>query len=145
MRKRYIIVILAVAGCQTAPAYIVYKPGVDLNATQTAKDQCQIASLREIPQSMATDYHPGYNNPGTVQCNTIGTVVSCNTIGAVNIPGSTTTYDVNQDLRDRYMVRCLEGQGFGVKLARACASEAENSKALADREAGRFPTCAVKL
>ncbi|RWP30298.1 hypothetical protein [Mesorhizobium sp.] len=143
MRKRYIFAALAIAGCQSTPAYIVFKPGVDLNTTQTAKDECKIASFKEIPQSIATDYHPGYNNPGTVQCNTIGTIVSCNTIGAVNIPGSTTTYDVNQDLRDRYMVRCLESKGFGVKLAKTCSTKSEEAKALADRAAGQFPTCAV--
>ncbi|TIT23912.1 MAG: hypothetical protein E5W70_05920 [Mesorhizobium sp.] len=144
MRKRYLFAALAIAGCQSTPAYVVFKPGVDLNSTQAATDQCKIASFKEIPQSIATDYHPGYNNPGTVQCNTYGTIVSCNTIGAVNIPASTTSYDVNAELRDRYVTRCLEGQGFGVKLAKVCSTKSEVTKALADRAAGEFPTCAVR-
>ncbi|TIM13649.1 MAG: hypothetical protein E5Y67_16235 [Mesorhizobium sp.] len=144
MHKRYALVVLAVAGCQSTPAYVVFKPGVDLNSTQTATDQCKINSFREIPQSLATDVNPGYNNPGTIQCNTYGTMTTCNRVGAINIPASSTTYDVNSELRDRYIVRCLEGKGFGVKLARACASKSEVTKALADRAAGQFPTCAVR-
>lgn len=144
IRKRYIFAALAIAGCQSTPAYVVFKPGVDLNSTQTATDQCKIASFREIPQSLATQINPGYNNPGTIQCNTYGTMTTCNRVGAINIPASSTTYDVNAELRDRYIVRCLEGQGFGVKLARACATKSEVTKALADRAAGQFPTCAVR-
>ncbi|WJI80807.1 MULTISPECIES: hypothetical protein [unclassified Mesorhizobium] len=145
MRKRYLLAALAITGCQSAPAYIVYKPGVDLNTTQAAKDQCKIDSFKEIPQSLATDVNPGYSNPGTIQCNTYGTMTTCNRVGAVNIPASSTTYDVNDGLRDRYITRCLEAKGFGVKLARSCASKAEEDKALADRAAGQFPECAVSL
>ncbi|MET3521477.1 hypothetical protein [Mesorhizobium abyssinicae] len=145
MRNRMLLAAMAaIAGCQSGPTAIIYKPGVDLSSTVAAVDQCKIASFREIPQSIATEYHPGYNNPGTVQCNTIGTIVSCNTIGAVNIPGSTSTYDVNQGLRDRYITRCLEAKGFGVKMdGRACSTQAEANKAMADRAAGQFPKCAV--
>jgi hypothetical protein len=92
---------------------------------------------------LTTDIIPGYNNPGTVQCNTSGNVVTCNRIGAVNIPASSTTYDFNEGLRDRYMTRCLEVQGFGVKLAKICPTKAEETKALVDRAAGQFPTCAI--
>ncbi|RUV92414.1 MULTISPECIES: hypothetical protein [unclassified Mesorhizobium] len=146
MRNRLLLAALAaIAGCQSDPAAIVYKPGVDLNSTVAAIDQCKIASFKDIPQSIATDYHPGYSNPGTVQCNTIGTVVSCNTIGAVNIPGSTTTYDVNQGLRDRYVTRCLEAKGFGVKAdGRLCATQSEIAQAMKDRANGQFPKCAIR-
>ncbi|GLS39743.1 hypothetical protein GCM10010869_53400 [Mesorhizobium tianshanense] len=145
MRKPFLLAVVILAGCQTGPTPIVFKPGVDLRSTVAAVDQCKIASFRDIPQSIATDYHPGYSNPGTVQCNTYGTVVSCNTIGAVNIPGSTTTYDVNQGLRDRYIVRCLEAKGFGVKFdGRACATQSEVNQAMKDRANGQFPKCAVR-
>jgi hypothetical protein len=32
----------------------------------------------------------------------------------VNIPASSTSYDVNSDLRDRYITNCLERRGFTV-------------------------------
>ncbi|TIS53295.1 hypothetical protein [Mesorhizobium sp.] len=147
MRKRYILAaVAAVAGCQTGPTPIVFKPGVDLSSTLSAVDQCKIDSFKEIPQSLATDVHPGYSNPGTIQCNTFGTIITCNRIGAIDIPATTTTFDVNAALRDRYITRCLEGKGFTVKAdGRACATESETKKALADRAAGQFPQCAVKL
>lgn len=145
MRKRFIMAAVAVvAGCQTS-APIIFKPGVDLNSTVAAVDQCKIDSFKEIPQSLATDVNPGYNNPGTLQCNTYGTVVTCNRIGAVNIPASSTTYDVNGELRDRYVVRCLQSKGFTVKMdGHSCATDAETKKALADRAAGQMPQCAVR-
>ncbi|MBZ9683126.1 hypothetical protein LB531_20930 [Mesorhizobium sp. CO1-1-2] len=145
MRKRFALAALAVvAGCQTGPVPIIYKPGADLNSTLAATDQCKIDSFKEIPQSIATDYHPGYSNPGTVQCNTYGTMTTCNRVGAVDIPASSNTYDVNASLRDRYIQRCLEGKGFGVKMdGRACSTRAEADRALADRAAGQFPKCAV--
>lgn len=63
MPKRYAFVVLAVAGRQSTPAYVVFKPGVDLNSTQTATDQCKINSFREIPQSLATDVNPATTIP----------------------------------------------------------------------------------
>jgi hypothetical protein len=146
MRKKVLFATVALlAGCQSGPSAIVFKPGVDLGTTQAAVDQCKIASFKEIPQSIATDYHPGYSNPGTVQCNGYGGVVSCQTIGAVNIPGSTTTYDVNEGLRDRYINRCLQSKGFQVKLdGRACFGQSEVKQALADRAAGIFPKCSIR-
>jgi hypothetical protein len=146
MRKRIVFVAAAViAGCQSGPQFVVYKPGVNIPSTVTAVDQCRIASFKEIPQSLATDINPGYNNPGTIQCNTFGTVVTCNRIGAINIPPSSTTYDVNADLRIRYIARCLEAKGFAVKTdGRACASATEDKQAMADRATGRFPKCAVE-
>lgn len=122
-------------------------PGVDLNSTQTATDQCKINSFRDIPRSLATDVNPGYNNPGTIQMQHVwhyDDLQPSRSHKHLNIPASSTTYDVNSELRDRYTVRCLEGQGFGVTLARACASKSEVTKALADRAAGQFPTCAVR-
>ncbi|MER8938734.1 hypothetical protein NKH82_04405 [Mesorhizobium sp. M0915] len=146
MRKRLILAALAaLSGCQTGPVPIVFKPGVDVGSTVAAMDQCKINSFREIPQSLATDVNPGYNNPGTIQCNTYGTMTTCNRVGAINIPASSTTYDVNGELRDRYIQRCLQGQGFTVKSdGRACSSESETRQALADRANGIFPKCAVR-
>ncbi|RWH34440.1 MAG: hypothetical protein EOQ80_33110 [Mesorhizobium sp.] len=128
---------------QSGQPRIVFDP--TRHASGSTTPPIKIDSFKEIPQSLATDVRPGYNNPGTIQCNTYGTIVTCNRIGAVNIPASSTTYDVNGELRDRYVVRCLQSKGFTVKMdGRACATEAETKRALADREAGQFPQCAVR-
>jgi hypothetical protein len=68
MRKHFLLAsAVMIAGCQTAPTPIIFKPGVDLNQTVAAVDQCKIDSFKEIPQSMATDIDPGYSSPGTEQ------------------------------------------------------------------------------
>lgn len=102
------------AGCVSSPQAVVTKPGVSPAGVQAAVDSCKIASFKEIPQTMATDYRPGVHTPGSVQCNAIGTYVSCQNVGGVNIPASSTSYDVNSDLRDRYITNCLERRGFTV-------------------------------
>lgn len=115
-----------------------------MGSTVAAIDECKIQSFKEIPQTIGTDVNPGYNNPGTLQCSTASHATSCYRVGAVNIPATTTTYDVNQELRDRYVTRCLEVSGFKVKLdGRICATQAETEKALVDRAEGRFPQCAI--
>lgn len=124
---------------------IVFKPGVSLADSVAASDQCRIASLREIPQAMATQVSGGYYNPGTVQCNTIGYSTFCNRVGSVNVPPSSTTYDANQDLRDRYITRCLQAKGFSVTPSRPCARGSETDKALQDRQNGIKPSCAVRI
>lgn len=146
MRKRFILAaVAAVAGCQTSSHAIIFKPGVNMPATVAAVDQCKIASFKEIPQSMATHVDPGVHTEGTMYCHTIGQLTTCNEIGGVNIPASSTTYDVNQDIRDRYVVRCLQAKGFTVEMnGRPCMSEPEEKQAYADRAAGRFPKCSVR-
>jgi hypothetical protein len=136
---------LALLGCQTEPATIVFKPGASLAATTLAVDQCRIASLREIPQALATNVSGGVHHPGTTQCSTVNGFTTCNQIGAVNIPASSSTYDVNGDLRDRYIKRCLASKGFSVSAGPPCAGGAQTRQALADREAGKRPSCTVRI
>lgn len=145
--RKYIAfaVSLFVAGCSSEPVMVVFKPGVSLDQSVAATDECRIASFREIPQAMATQVSGGYYNPGTVQCNTIGKSTFCNRVGAVNIPASSSTYDANGALRDRYITRCLQAKGFTVKQSRPCAGGAETDKALRDRQNGVMPSCAVRI
>jgi hypothetical protein len=98
--------------CAADPVAIIYKQGTMQSERQAALDGCKIASFKEIPQNIATAHSPGYFNPGTLNCTTIGYSTTCNRIGAVNIPSSSTNYDVNEDLRIRYVVNCMRRQGY---------------------------------
>lgn len=111
--------------------YTTYKAGSTHVDRQLAVDQCRIASLKEIPQSMATQVSGGYYNPGTVSCSTVGNYTSCNNVGAVNIPATATSYDQNQSLRDRFINRCLQDKGYQlIPNIPVCGSEAERKAAL---------------
>lgn len=147
MRNQFIVTAVGVlAGCQSSSHAIIFKPGVNMPATVAAADQCKIASFKDIPQSMATQINPGVHTSGTMYCNTIGQITSCNEVGGLNIPATATTYDVNQELRDRYLARCLQAQGFTVEMnGRTCTSESEERQAYSDRMAGRFPKCSVRF
>lgn len=145
MRKIAGFAVLLLTGCQAGPTYVVFKPGVSLDQTSAAIDQCRIQSLREIPQALATDVSGGVYSPGSLQCTTYGNSTSCNRVGAIDIPASSSTYDVNQDLRDRYVKRCVEAKGFSITPSRACLGDSEKRKAIADRKAGIRPSCAVPI
>lgn len=129
MKKCSLLLVLLLSSCQTGPVPVAYKAGSTGPQRLNDYDQCKIASFREIPQSMATEYNPGYYNPGTVQCSTIGNTTSCNNVGAVNIPGSATSYDANGELRQRYIQRCMASKGYQFKLLPPCGSQEERTKA----------------
>lgn len=99
-----------------------------------------------LSQTPMLDYLRGKGIPMTAYAPLAqGRAAQDNRIGAVNIPASSTTYDVNGELRDRYVVRCLQSKDFTVKMdGHACATDAETKKALADRAAGQMPQCAVR-
>lgn len=134
---------LVLAGCQTEPTRTIFKPGATYEQTQDALDACKIASLREIPQSMATQTTGGFYSPGTVQCSTVGGFTSCNQVGGVNIPAQSTSYDVNEGLRDRFIDRCLASKGFAVLDIPACKTADQKAKAKVQKDAGLRPSCAA--
>ena len=129
MRKLQLVAVLLLAGCQTGPVPAAFKPGTDASQRQADYDQCKIASLREIPQAMATQVSGGIYTPGSVQCRTIGTITSCSQSGGVNIPPTATTYDANHGLRDRFINRCMMQKGYSILSRPACSSESERLKA----------------
>lgn len=136
MRAVAAIALAALAGCQDSPGptrqavVTPYKAGTILSDRQLAFDQCQIASLHEIPQSIVTHTDSGYYNPGTVNCSTIGNSTSCYRSGMVDIPATSTSYDQSAGLRDRYMVRCLADKGYTMLWnLPLCRSEEERQAA----------------
>jgi len=105
---------LLISGCQPTTGNLIHKTGSNMSERINAYDQCKIRSIRDIPQQIATQISPGYNNPGYVQCNSYGYSTTCNTVGAFNIPASSRVYDVNEDLRNRYIARCLADSGYSI-------------------------------
>lgn len=136
---------VTLVGCQTIqPVRYLHKPGgVSVAEKQLAVDECRIASFREIPQTMATQVTPGYSTPGSLQCHTIGGTTNCYNIGGVNVPPTATTYDVNAELRDRYLDRCLQAKGFSISLIPVCGTQDQASSAKAAIARGEVPACAV--
>jgi len=128
MKKTVVICALALCGCSPS-APTAYKAGSTGLQRQSDYDQCRIASFREIPQTMVSQVSPGYSNPGTISCNTIGSHTSCQRVGAINIPASVSTYDANDDLRYRYMLRCMSDKGYSFTNVPTCPSAAERQKA----------------
>lgn len=126
MKKIAVVGALAlVSGCVSGPVNVVHKTGSTFSQRQLAADECRIEGLRQVPQSMVTETSPGYYNPGTIQCNTFGNTTSCNRVGAVNIAATSSTYDVNQSLRDRTVARCLAAKGYDIVQKPICTSSKE--------------------
>jgi len=132
---------LVLAGCVAAPPkeiLLVHKTGSQQAERILAHDKCKMASFTKIPQTQGVVTQGGYSNPGTVRCTTTFGVTTCNTIGAVNIPATASSYDVNKNLRDRFITRCLMEKGFSViPLKKTCRSADERAAAMRDRDSQR--------
>lgn len=147
MRRIYLTVtMLALAACtSTEPVKFLYKPGATEAGKQAAIDQCRIASFREIPQAMVSETSGGYYNPGNLQCSSVGGMTNCYRVGAVDIPPTTTTYDVNGELRGRYIDQCLQANGFSITVIPQCKTEADRKTAADAVARGGIPQCATHV
>lgn len=98
------------ACASSTPFY--YKQGSMLGVRQKDYDACKIKSFKDIPQNIVTTYTPGVHDPGNVVCSTTGTFTNCQRIGGVDIPASSTSYDVNASLRARFITQCMADKGY---------------------------------
>jgi len=139
MKKISLIVMVGVlsAACTTMSTTALFKPGVTAVQKQRDLDGCKIASLRSIPQTIVTQISGGYYDAGDVRCSERKGSgkgkdgVYCRRVGQVYIPPSTTTRDVNADLRWRFVRSCLQDKGYQVvERLRACSNEAERQRAI---------------
>lgn len=135
MKRLVILAVIAVlSGCVEQPMLLIHKTGSTMEERRYALDQCEFEAINVVPRAMATQVSGGYYSPGSIQCSTIGMMTSCNRVGAINIPATATTYDANQDLRTRYIARCLERSGFNVYERPVCRTEAERRAFLASAD-----------
>jgi hypothetical protein len=130
MKRVLVLALLALGSCQTGPAMTVFKPGSTQDTRQRDFDQCKIAALRDVPQSLSVQSTPGVHTPGTTQCNTIGGYTTCQQVGQINIAGQTYTSDANDGLRQREMERCMSAKGYSFVERPICTSEAEKMAAI---------------
>ena len=126
---------LILAGCASNPERLrIHKTGSTSAERTLAHDNCKIASIKEIPQTQAVVTSPSYSSPGTTQCSTNYGVTTCNQVGALNVPSSTSSYDVNAVLRKRFIIRCLNSKGFSViPISRVCRTGEEKTGLERDR------------
>lgn len=127
MRRCAIALAALLAGCVSGPVDVLHKTGSSLPERQLAADECRIAGLQQVPESTQIHSNPGYYNPGTLQCSSIGNYTTCNRVGAVNIPASVTTSDANQGLRNRFIQRCLAAKGYGIVQRPICRTRQESA------------------
>jgi len=139
MKKIALIVMVGVlsAACTTVSTTALFKPGVTAVQKQRDLDSCKIASFRSVPQTIVTQVSGGYYDAGDVRCSERKDSskdkggVYCRRVGQVYIPPSTTTRDVNADLRWRFVRSCLRDKGYQVvERLRACSNEAERQRAI---------------
>lgn len=126
MRSIYPIALaLLLSACQTTsgPVDMVHKTGSTREQRQDAVDQCRIASINKIPQVIGTETVGGDYIPGTTNCYDTGFGVSCNTIGGGYTPPQSYSFDINEDLRERDVKRCLRRQGYEIYQRPLCTSD----------------------
>ncbi len=130
MRRILPFACLFVAACQSGPQPTLYKPLSLPAERQAAYDACKIRSFRDIPQTMITEITPGYHDPGRLVCTAEANGTVCETVGDFDMPATSTTRDVNEALRRRYIRACLEADGYRLLDLPLCP-KAEDRKRLA--------------
>ena len=118
--------VVLLTGCVSSPVPVVYKSGSSFAQRQAAADQCRIESLEKIPQAMVTVVRPPVYRPGFTECreDPENGRRYCRETGGFVYPGSSSTRDVNAELRERYIGSCLRRSGFEVIAKPICGSDA---------------------
>lgn len=137
---------LILSGCvKPEPSLYGYKPKTTFS--QKTKDYlaCQVLAAKEVPVATVVDTKPSftlptYNNP--VYCNTSGNLYGNNysntyssrysgsttctgggTSGGQTIGGEVYSYDANAQLRDDFIVNCIESKGYKLTNIFWCKSK----------------------
>lgn len=118
--------LLFLAGCVSGPVPVVYKAGSSFAERQSAADACRIESLEKIPQALVTEVRPPVYRPGYTECreDPMSGRRYCREAGGFVYPGSSSTRDVNAELRERYIGTCLRRAGFEVIAMPICGGDA---------------------
>ena len=127
MNVRYLFVVplFSLAGCIPAqPLNTVHKEGSTVAERRHAHDICEFEAIKEIPRAMATDITGGYRRPGKIECSTVGGTTTCDEVGGVDVPATSKTYDANAEIRKKFMIRCLEEEGFNIISRPPCRTTA---------------------
>lgn len=144
MRVRLILMSCAVlAGCAPEQQFLVHKEGSSPQSRQRVVLDCSVYAMQQVPRAMATQVTPGYSSPGTMYCNTVGTMTSCNRIGGVNIAPSAVTYDANQNLRDQVTDQCLRDKGYNLYPRPVCVTEKDKRAAQAMMQGPQPPASQI--
>ncbi len=120
----------ALLGCAGGSVPMLYKAGTLAPQRQADIDACTIASLKEIPQVIATRATGGYTVPGELECTTVDDRTICREVGRRDVPAERRDYDVNALLRQRYVNRCLTERGYAIIERPVCATREERAKVL---------------
>jgi len=114
------------AGCQT----VGYVPGGSVmawskpTATRAQErldnEECILDATQQIQPAMGVATTPGFSSPGSLMCNSVGSMTTCNNVGAVNIPGSAYSYDANMPVRKLFVKVCMEKKGYTLSQSKWC-------------------------
>jgi hypothetical protein len=122
MNWKLLLVVIGVAsftaGCHSmgfvpgGPALAWSKPDTTRAQSRLDGEECMLEAAENIQPAMGVATTPGFSSPGSLMCNSIGTMTTCNNVGAVNIPPSTYSYDANNPTRQLYVKVCMEKKGY---------------------------------
>ena len=112
----------ALAGC--SPFAIYYREGAEVSRMQTDQTNCQVAALKDVPESRQIRRTPPRYIPGPRYCDSRG---RCSYGPGYYIPGDVYTYDANAALRNQVTQQCMAQKGYArVELPRCSGSVAQS-------------------
>jgi hypothetical protein len=91
---------------------LTYKQGSTIYTKQADVDACKISSFKAIPQVVGTSINGGSYSPSSTSCYTSNGYTSCSQLGGYYSPPTANSYDINGDLRKRYIDKCMREKGY---------------------------------
>lgn len=119
-------VALLATGCQTmgfvpgGPTAVWSKAGTTRAQRRMDFEECVLAAAQAIQPAMGVASTPGFSSPGTLMCNSYGTMTTCNNVGGMNIQPTTYSYDSNSSTRGLYAKVCMEKKGYVQAASHFC-------------------------
>jgi hypothetical protein len=113
--KRFALcLVLILTGCASlyGPVLVVHKAGSTSAQRQQVLDECKIESFKSIPQAFVTTVTPGIAKPDRLVCRDEANRADCFIVEGIDWPPTVTTRDANEDLRKRFVGRCVASKGY---------------------------------
>ena len=129
MNRKILLVVAGVAtitaGCATSgfvpggPTKTFMRPDTTRAQRRLDWEECLLEAGEKIQPAMGVATTPGFSSPGSLMCNSIGTMTTCNNVGGMNIQPSAYSYDANNQTRQHFKV-CMEKKGYVTAPATFC-------------------------
>ena len=139
MKLHWLAPFILISGC-TFSTTIPYKEGSSISQYKDTLFQCKLEANNAVPVRIGQKVTPIVEVPETEVCtkttseNGLEEVVVCEKTGGYTKGGDVIEYDINQNLRDEYLNKCVQKNGYENITLPVCEREQRPNRAFSERE-----------